>query len=293
MTSAFRARTPKPTVRDDLGLLGGLVGHWVGHGFTLVARPDHSGEPPFVLELNSTRETLDVAAIGGSIPNRGSLQGDIGLHGLHYLHQVLDVETGTGLHIEPGVWLRVPPTRDPSVGCDTYVRQSTIPHGGSLLAQSTFATTVSAAPTIHPVHSTPFTGAVPELNAPPAAPIVDPGYLAQYRTDVLPAGLPVGLDPVATIRDPTLLLNRVIDDLPITSTAVITISTDPVGGIISTPFVSLNANPVRMDAIFWIERVEHPGVGAFLQIQYVQRVILDFLGVLWPHLSVATLRTLQ
>jgi len=63
-----------------------------------------------------------------------------------------------------------------------------------------------------------------------------------------------------------------------------------VGGIISPPFVALNANPVHMDAIFWIERVEHPGTDAFLQLQYVQRVVLDFLGVLWPHLSVATLR---
>jgi hypothetical protein len=44
-----------------------------------------------------------------------------------------------------------------------------------------------------------------------------------------------------------------------------------------------------MDAIFWIETVQRPDGRKFLQLQYVQRVILDFIGIHWPHISVATL----
>jgi len=57
------------------------------------------------------------------------------------------------------------------------------------------------------------------------------------------------------------------------------------------PFVVQNANASQMDAIFWIENVtssNHPD-GSFLQLQYVQRVILDFDNKHWPHFSVATL----
>jgi hypothetical protein len=43
-------------------------------------------------------------------------------------------------------------------------------------------------------------------------------------------------------------------------------------------------------ATFWIEKVAHPGgYGHYLQLQYVQTVLLNFLGLSWPHVSVATL----
>jgi hypothetical protein len=50
-----------------------------------------------------------------------------------------------------------------------------------------------------------------------------------------------------------------------------------------------------MEAIFWIETVQPTDGSPFLQLQYVQRVILDFppkpgAGIIhWPHISVATL----
>jgi hypothetical protein len=50
-----------------------------------------------------------------------------------------------------------------------------------------------------------------------------------------------------------------------------------------------------MDAIFWIETVQPTNGDPFLQLQYVQRVILDFPPkpdapiIHWPHISVATL----
>jgi hypothetical protein len=290
MTTTFRASPPRAVVAQNLGLLAELPGHWVGHGFNLIARPDRQNNKPFFLELNSTKETLDFATIGGDIPNRGSVQLDINLHGLHYLQQVSDRSNDTGIHIEPGLWIHVPPTTDPAVPADTYVRQATIPHGDSLLAQSTFTTTVAHGPTINPVDSTPFTGVIPALNSSPATPITDPAYLSPYLNDPLPPLLPPGLNAAATIKNPALVLLEDIKGQTILNTVVIAISTTPVGGIVNIPFVVQNANATQLDAIFWIETVRHPQHGEFLQLQYVQRVILDFIGIHWPHISVATLR---
>ena len=63
-------------------------------------------------------------------------------------------------------------------------------------------------------------------------------------------------------------------------------------GVANVPFLVKNANAVSLDAIFWIETVtqlNQPGSDPFLQLQYTQRVILDFDNVHWPHISVATL----
>ena len=42
------------------------------------------------------------------------------------------------------------------------------------------------------------------------------------------------------------------------------------------------------DGTFWIETVKR-GNGTFLQLQYTQTVLLNFLGLSWPHVTVATL----
>ena len=44
-----------------------------------------------------------------------------------------------------------------------------------------------------------------------------------------------------------------------------------------------------MDAIFWIEKVQQPDGTHFMQLQYTQTIILNFLNINWPHISVATL----
>lgn len=73
-------------------------------------------------------------------------------------------------------------------------------------------------------------------------------------------------------------------------TTVLTISTADNVGIQNIPFVVTNANADSMKAIFWIEEVQHPsGYGTFLQLQYTQTVMLQFLNIDWPHISVATL----
>lgn len=287
--TAVRAAPSAAKQHKNLGLLAELPGHWVGHGFNLIARPDFQNGNTFFLEMNPTRETLDFTAIGGNIPNRGSEQKDINLHGLHYLQQVSDVRTDTGIHIEPGLWIRVPATKAPKVPHDTYVRQATVPHGDSVLAQSIAAFRVPGPPDIQPVESTPFTGAIPGLNEPAKNPDTNPEYLRPFRKRKVPQHVAPGRKDASIIKHPTLVLVDAIKDQTITDTAVLQISTAPDGGIVNIPFVERNANAIRMDAIFWIETVNRGPGDDFMQLQYVQRVILDFAGLRWPHISVATL----
>jgi hypothetical protein len=152
------------------------------------------------------------------------------------------------------------------------------------------------------VDSTPFTGEIPDLTGSPANPITNADYLKQYREKALPTEcLPAGLDAAQTIKNPALVLRAAIARQNIVETVVIQISTASVqnGGIVNIPFVVQNANATRLDAIFWIEKVADPLIvdppGEYIQLQYVQRVILAFppaVGapvIQWPHISVATL----
>jgi len=67
------------------------------------------------------------------------------------------------------------------------------------------------------------------------------------------------------------------------------------GGIENMPFLVTNADAALVFATFWIEKIKHGGAH-FLQLQYVQTVLLNFpiLGTAanlsWPHVSIATLR---
>jgi hypothetical protein len=62
-------------------------------------------------------------------------------------------------------------------------------------------------------------------------------------------------------------------------------------GTANTFFLTENASANHVTATFWIERVKKPHTdGHFLQLQYTQTVMLDFNGLRWPHVSVATLR---
>jgi hypothetical protein len=293
----FHAGSPADTANEGLGLLHDLPGRWVGKGFNLIARPARQGNPAnpvFFLELNGTHETLEFTAIASDIANRGDIEPTILLHAIHYLQTVTDLKDNSLIHKEPGLWVHVPKTiENPS---DTYVRQATIPHGDSLVAQSTFFTTVANGPNIQPVDSFPFPLAapIPGLNDIAHATIMDPAYVGPYLNNTLPDGcLPKGLNPAKTIKDPTEVLRAEIHGQTITETVVIAISTAGVesGGIVNIPFVVKNAEASQMDAIFWIEKVTHPTFPhrEFLQLQYVQRVILDFDNIHWPHISVATL----
>jgi hypothetical protein len=290
-----RIAPPNQQLLDQLGLLAEFDGTWVGTGFNVIARPNRQQGGIFFLQLNSTIETLELSPVGGEIPNRGSQQGDIFLHGLHYLQRVSDFATHAPLHLEPGLWVHVPATTAPPQA-QTYVRMGTIPHGDSIMAQSTLAKAFDGRPTFNPVDTLPFNivqGApIPGINQPnPPLQGVPLGYEDPYLNPRLPPGLPAlppGVTPATVVKNPVVLLEAATSGQDITRTVVIEVSSAGAGGVVNIPFVVKNADAIQVDAIFWIETVVAAGQ-RFQQLQYVQRVILDFDGIHWPHISIATL----
>jgi hypothetical protein len=302
----FRAAPPSEVLLDQLGPLAELPGTWVGKGFNLVALPNgqQGNTPlPFFLKLHNTFETLNFSRIGAPIPNRGSKQGDIFFVGLHYFQQISDALTSGGLHLEPGLWLNLPATKAPSAVA-TVARLATIPHGDALLAQGPLINNgdpIPGPPKIQPADSTPFT-----INPATGARQNDTNafYLDPYKN---PKNLPPGVT-AAIVANPNQVLTDAIKTQNILNTTVLQVNTNPVGGINGTPispslrvgnlgnipFVGPdNADANAFSAIFWIETVRDPadptGVKTFLQLQYTQTVILEFSGLKWPHISVATL----
>ena len=296
MSRSLRVSHALDVIRGNLGLLGDLPGNFAGHGFNLIAVPDKQNNQPFVLKLASTNEILEFTNIGGAIANRGSLQDDVFLEGISYKQRVFDCATQAGIHFETGQWLRQPAVVAPDPPSpEVYFRQANVPHGTSFLVNSIFTTTVQGGPQIGPVDSTPFTGSSPDINTLGSDPITDSAYLAPYLNDKLPTGcLPAGLGDAATIKNPASILQAQIAGQNIVETVVISVSNS---AIVNIPFVQRNADAAQVDAIFWIEKVDDPQAGSepFIQLQYVQRVILEFPAVvggptiLWPHLSCATL----
>ena len=283
-TSLRRASVPVEKLLGQLGPLKELTGTWVGHGLNAMSLPDFdnpSGPQPFRVKLNATHEILEFTKIGGNVPNRGSKgQTDINLFGLSYLQRITDALSNEPLHIEPGFWLRVPTTTVPPQP-ETVVRMGSIPHGTTILAQG-FSLSVTAGPTIGPVDTTPLKGTVP---------ITDSTYLAPFPA----ATLPPGFQPTF-LKNPNLALQADILGQNIIETTVLVISTTAnpdkkilAGNIGNIPFVDSNAKVTSLDAIFWIEKVQQTEDHVFMQLQYTQTIILEFLDIRWPHISVATL----
>ncbi|MFZ6722411.1 heme-binding protein [Undibacterium sp. Ji49W] len=271
--SPLRAAAPSHQATSPLGFLSELEGSWSGRGFNLIAVPDKQNGQDFRLILNTTTERIQFNAIGGAVPNRGSAQNDINIFGLTYLQQVNDAQTMEGIHIEPGIWLNVPATTAPP-GKPSIVRQSTIPHGDSLLAQGT-GFGAKGGPQIAPVSAKP-TG--------PGLAHKMLGYLDPYTLTKLPPGM-----KKEYIVNMNQALVDAIQGQNIISNTVLSVASIPVGGIVNIPFVTINANATKMEAIFWIETVQRLDGSHFLQLQYTQTVILNFLDIDWPHISVGTL----
>ena len=278
---------------DPLGPLAQLPGRWEGTGFNTIWRPLHDPANPnqgHFLELNLTVETLEFDRIGGQIPNRGLLQGDLIMFGLHYLQQVSD-NFGNGLHIEPGVWLNVPATTNPEVP-PTVVRMGSIPHGTTIVAQG-LASSEPRAPKFDDTNIKPFV-------------IGDPSRTFDFPEADLSLPTPFRSSPEliagitqAMVDSPNSVLQSAIEGQNIVNTINLVITTEPTpvigGGTANTAFLvggpdGPNADAVSATSIFWIEQVREADGTEFLQLQYTQTVLLDFGGLSWPHLSVATLR---
>lgn len=286
------APPPVPGPNPGLGLLEGLLGRWAGVGLNIIWRPQQpsSGSDHF-LEINVTQEALEFDVIPGDIANRGLLQEDLTMTGLRYLQQVTDSNLNAGLHLEPGLWLNIPATTDPALPA-TIARLATIPHGSSILAQG-----LAGAPTTGPA-------AVPAVSITPF-PIGNPVALQQFAEQSLTnntnfrTGGP-GLNGVtqAMLDNPNSVLAAALSGLTIASTIVLQVSTDdttPVlgGGLANTAFLQggsdgPNALAAHVRSTFWLQTTQgsaHPDL-----LQYSQTVLLNFNGLSWPHVSVATLR---
>ncbi|MBV9825485.1 MAG: hypothetical protein JO001_07415 [Alphaproteobacteria bacterium] len=313
---------------DPRGLLAGFVGNlplalpgqdnpkrsWSGQGFNLIWRPNfggQSGSKDFFLELNLTQETLDFTDITGAQPNvgianRGALQKDILLGGIAYLQQVTDSISGVGQHFEPGVWINVPSTTNPAAP-GSVVRMGSIPHGTTINLEGVVFTAPS--PLIANTTITPFQVGSPDDGTTGLVHFPEE-VLTNVTTSRTPPASVHGLTQ-AVLTNPNLLLQNVIAGQSIIETTVLIIASDPTlmpppggplpahatagGGIASIEFLSggvstgFNANVLATTAIFWIETVKNPDGTTFLQLQYTQRVLLVFNGLVWPHISVATL----
>jgi hypothetical protein len=283
-----------------------LLGTWWGNGFNQIWRPANKKTAPVVppaqdrfLELNETIETLTFSEVSRNVPNRGlSAQIDISLFAVDYLQQISDANVNdnqghpAGIHFEPGLWVAIPATANPAVGVETFARMASIPHGTTFTAQGT-SFTINGPPTIDPVNIIPFApgGAPPPQGSPDPFPESNLSIATPFRTPLTD----VPHVTQAIIDNPNSLLQAGIAGKNIVSTTVLKISTVPLnpppsgGGQSSISFLQPNALPVEIDAIFWIEKIKHEsGIHTF-QLQYSQRVMLNFNNRIWPHISVATL----
>lgn len=289
---------------DPLGPLAVLEGTWVGHGFNTIWRPHFpAAAQDRFLELNFTDESLVFTRINGPIPNRGLAMSDIEMFGLTYIQQISGSVSKAGLHIEPGIWATVPATTDPAEPA-TVVRMASIPHGTVMLAQGTAAVRPGQA-VIQDNNILPFAiGSPPPANS-------DFNTVAQTFTE-LNLGIqtpfraaPPGLTQ-QMVQNPNSVLQAAlqasIQGTTMKSRTVLTVSTTNSqvqggGGTANTAFLASSSNPpggnakaVEVDATFWIETIAGKGGGAdVFQLQYSQKVQLDFNGIRWPHVTVGTL----
>jgi hypothetical protein len=249
-----------------------------GKGVNVVLLPAKGNNPPFRRLVNATLELLDFSPLA-LIPNRGSVNNDLFFSGLTYLQQITDINSLEELHVEAGQWLLLPET-DPPSGNASVVRQATILHGDTLLAQGpVLPPSPSAAPSIDPTSFMPtFAATGQHLN--------DPASQGILLSTALPPGVPQSF-----VTDPNQLLRDGIQGKTFVTTQILRISADS-SRIVNIPFVERNANVTNFEATFWIETIQQPAnsiMNTLMQLQYSQKVNLLFDGIDWPHISVATL----
>jgi hypothetical protein len=284
------APAPAAAPAQGLGPLAGLAGSWSGPGFNAIWRP-HRGASDHFLELNVTNDQIDLTAIDGNIPNRGLVTPQIFMHGLTYLQQISDANVQVngvpaGLHIEPGVWINVPPTADPKEPT-TVARMASIPHGTTILIQGA-AATAAGGPSIPAVSLTPFS-----IGNRKATVDFDEQHLNRttpFRTSGV--GLTGITQPM--LDNPNSVLTR--NPPTVTSTTTLHVSTTAGtivgGGTANTAFLvgtkdGPNADAAHVAATFWLQTLE--GDTEPKRLQYSQIVLLNFATLSWPHITVGTL----
>jgi hypothetical protein len=263
----------------DFGPLAGLVGNWQGaNGFNMIAVPDQKGG--FGLLVEPYSETLTVNKVPATTPNRGLIVIE-NIPTLQYSTTICDTENDSLMHVECGFWeLTQFSTRN--AGFDIF-RIASVPHGNAVEAMGMSSVT-DGPPVIDPTLKGTPTGDLPPLS----------GYTDAYG---FPYKYP-GFSP----ESPNMTLINYLKKqeaagFKVINTVTLQVSTQNKGGIDSIASLQTNANPVEFDATFWIETVQDPSGATFQQLQYSQRVMIDFpiksdlsgATIAWPHINVNTL----
>jgi hypothetical protein len=203
-----------------------------------------------------------------------------------YLHRVTDGNTGEALHIEPGMWLTIPPTSSPHAEA-SIARLATIPHGNAVCTVGfTEELVPDGMPTIPSANTIPFPvgSQPPEPGMKNPFPEYDVSDGSHFRTAPVPAGI-----TQAVIDDPNILVRQALEGQDLTHITRLITSTESAGGIDNIPFIVSNADALTLDSVFAIETVRGPQGREYLQLQYSQTALLNFRGLSWPHVTVGTL----
>jgi hypothetical protein len=211
------------------------------------------------------------------------------MFGLTYLQQISDANLKAGLHIEPGLWVTIPKTTDPSV-IATVARLASIPHGTTIVAQGT-ATTVAGGPSIPNTSIKPF-----PINQPSSEDDFPEQTLSTPTSFRTPAAGLVGITQ-NMVNNPNSVLQAANAGVKFASTTILHVTTTdapvPGGGTANTAFLKggtggPNAVAASVNATFWLSTLQ--GQSAPTQLQYAQTVLLNFNTLSWPHITVGTLR---
>ena len=313
---------------ETLGPLKMLPGIWKnttelhGFGFNMIALPFAPGENGYRLMMNQYNEELHFSIVDKGVPNRGfnaavnpATVADQTIVALDYDQKITQIaaddfpksgETekfnGKPIHKEPGLWLYM---TDQNVEGVNIARLGSIPHGDSVLA-------------IGRAREQPFAGLpdpiIPRVNGVVVGGGTDPNeddfptpYFDPYRhfhATPFVGSVPIpgfaGFEPV----DTTLLLRHVLQNVltvigDVKKTMVLQVdSTRDHAGIRNIPFIVRQANAAEMNSTFIIYEIEDKVTGSTRHfMQYVQNVILDFIGrpdghpgrARWPHISINTM----
>lgn len=265
----------------DFGNLAGLVGNWHGaNGFNLIAVPDQKGD--FELLIDPYTEELTIAKVPATTPNRGLIVIE-NIPTLQYSTIISETadKMNSLMHVEGGFW-ELCPLSGRNAGFDIF-RIASVPHGNAVEAMGN--SSVSAGP---PDFDGDF-NSVPTGDLPPLS-----GYTDKYIGEPLyPDFSP--LFPTHTLSK---YLQKQIDaGFKVTKTVTLRVSTRNKGGIANIASLRTNARATEFDATFWIETLEDKDGHVFRQLQYAQRIMIDFpiktdlagQTISWPHVNVNTL----
>jgi hypothetical protein len=264
----------------NFGNLKGLVGTWKGaNGFNMIAVPNQKGE--FTLLVAPYTETLIINAVPATTPNRG-LTVIENIPTLQYATTITDSRDNSLMHVECGFWESLQfSTRN--AGFDIF-RIASVPHGDAVEAMGNSFVS-EGPPAIDPLFSGLPTGDLPDASG-----YID-GYLFPFEfPDFNPA------KPNQTLIN-YLAQQEAKHGLKVTNTVTLAVSTQNKGGINNIASLQTNANPVQFDAIFWLETVEDANGNITQQLQYSQRIMIEFpiksdlsgQTITWPHINVNSL----